>query len=310
MTHFTLIDPHVAGVFGDSSAKDRGSSAIAGLIPEPNGDRGKSNVRIYCDNDPQEKDGSKRWTLKADPPENQRGQGYVLQKDRPRWGDQSQAPGNFWQEWVDNTNGVVMPVASKGCQNPGTQGETYTVPGPLYNPGPGRWTRPRATITICNRQLMTGTGDKVWYLHSLAALPEAGNLESLTEQPLDDMPSAIDNFQLMTSFIVFHELTHAVAQIEDQFVGGQPQYQWAQCLALTGQNCRNNVNNFAYFALLAKLRDRQWGLSTDDAKAKTGVLQELQSQNNPTLRRHVERCAEEMRAGREAGRACLELIKG
>ena len=83
--------------------------------------REAANYRFYCDNDPQDVNGGTRWSLRPDPPYNQRGQNYVLNRLRQPW----PIVQTGYQDWEDTINGVFIG-RSRGCQDPGTQAETFT----------------------------------------------------------------------------------------------------------------------------------------------------------------------------------------
>ena len=62
---------------------------------------GEASYRYYCDNDPQDESGGTRWTLREDPPYDQRPTGYLPQRERSlRTGTRN------YQEWEDTLNGV------------------------------------------------------------------------------------------------------------------------------------------------------------------------------------------------------------
>ena len=80
----TLLTIHKPDVLGPSP------DGIGSAQPVPHGDRIRSNIRIYCDEDVQNLNGGSRWTLADDPPQPWP-PGYVANRYRQRW-DYSKTP--------------------------------------------------------------------------------------------------------------------------------------------------------------------------------------------------------------------------
>ncbi|KAL9108176.1 MAG: hypothetical protein Q9227_007031 [Pyrenula ochraceoflavens] len=259
----------VAGMLGHSSVKP----GISNMVREPTNDRNKANFRFYCDNDRLD-GGSQRWTLRPDPPVEQRPDGYTPQSKRPFI--LAASPGEACQEYFDPNNRMVMDKGDRGgCQTPQTCASTYRVklPGP-WTPGV------RATVTIC---------DYVLKQHEFKpVLHEAVNTQDVTKfSPVmigDRMFYPIEFVESLISEVILHEMHHLPAWwLEDEpsplrdsapvFEGLA--YGWRDVQALSPDKQINNVNNFVYFAALARLAELGYRLARREDRAKLGYLERL-----------------------------------
>ncbi|KAL9624844.1 MAG: hypothetical protein Q9160_000890 [Pyrenula sp. 1 TL-2023] len=288
----------VNGIFGkpETPATPNGSGnaryGIAGMIPEPNGDRAQANVRIYCDDDPQDLNGNSRWTLRPDisnPPP-----GYTPQAQRPRFSD-AQPNEEYLEVWEDLLNGMLMGRTG-GCKDPNTAAETYI----LERPGSTGQAHPRATMTVCLSLLLVLRAlpaDQLYLMdtninfivaqicdyqlnrqiHHMGMIPKKKDVSQIINPDDVNEDAGIGAFAVMTSVVVMHELTHLPGfDIEDQVSPSHPPdraYGWDDSIDLHSADLSlNNADNYAFFALLAVLMDRHFRLSKIESETQFGKL--------------------------------------
>ncbi|KAL9113191.1 MAG: hypothetical protein Q9227_002526 [Pyrenula ochraceoflavens] len=212
-----------------------------------------ANVRVYCDNDAKSRDfnANTRWKLAPDPPQ------------------QYQPPGTT--EWVDNINGVRMHPGTLGCPQPNilTLGETYagtagmSAPGqpiirgtmtPLLYLPPKSRPNPIAKITISYPDLQRSIKLPTSLLRQY---PSQGR-HFLRH---DAQPITVANGQFRE-----HDLIRSGARVRDTAYG------FEEAQYIDRDKALNNPDNYAFFALLAKLADRKFRLSKKESEAKEGKL--------------------------------------
>ncbi|KAL9616506.1 MAG: hypothetical protein Q9160_008622 [Pyrenula sp. 1 TL-2023] len=239
-------------------------SSFLGVLGQGNGiatwretqDRQQSNVRIYCDNDDPRRPNA-RWTLAPDPPPESRYAGYKPQAERrtyvrpPRGApDPAPAPGDEYQDWYDNANGIT--TVGLGClqANDPSAGITYTKPINVAQRGD------ISVITICDIQL---NGQ----LNSFDDIRTQADINSVGGSLPPGVKSNINAFYAMTASVVLHEFCHVsyFRRVDVPVGNGVKAYDWNSCIALSPPLSLLNVQNYVYLALLAKLADRGWRLS-------------------------------------------------
>ncbi|KAL9106929.1 MAG: hypothetical protein Q9227_008115 [Pyrenula ochraceoflavens] len=218
-----------------------------------------SNFRYYCDND--RLDGTSRWQLRLDPPPADQPGNYISQARRPRW---PRSRHGQYQEWWDPTNNVIMGE-SIGCQS-NALGQTYD-PTPVRASLPGY---PRsmiwATVTICDIGLDRNR------LISIGDLPRNGDLEMI--------PNVLFDLATITSSTILREFFRFPPWKLQDFVPigyqgvGKEAIFWEDVIHIDSPfDASNNANSLMYFAILARLKERGWRLSsTDEDSIRSGRL--------------------------------------
>ncbi|KAL9112030.1 MAG: hypothetical protein Q9227_003650 [Pyrenula ochraceoflavens] len=142
--HYPEYVESVKNVFG----------GISKFTPVPNSDRSQANFRYYCDNDPlpSTEDSSRRWTVRDDPPEPDRPEGYILQKNRRFYNDPDRPQYEAWQEYQDQEN-EMLAHGDIFCSRPEGDREPVAITYVVKSPTPlaGRTSEQpdvRATVTV------------------------------------------------------------------------------------------------------------------------------------------------------------------
>ncbi|KAL9625211.1 MAG: hypothetical protein Q9160_000613 [Pyrenula sp. 1 TL-2023] len=291
--------------------------------------RKKSNIRIYCDQDPTDDPiyasgqpvipGTRRWRLGDDEPVERRPQSYIPNRQRPIY-----QPGmplhRQYRHWYDEANGIS--TVGEGCRSRShTGGVTYRAGTDI----PGQQLV-RSTITLCNLVMDGKLHDLDLFGDlQLSILPH--NLQELGIDKL--VRTSMDALTTFTGFTIFHEFLHTPPLLRDDvpapraanLPGSPPRaYLWSQILGLNTEESLKNVNNYAFFATLAKLQDRQWRLAEAEDDWRNGELEQdfniivpnnRRSINEPALLLTLppeERCTDDEKpALQDSGKACLEF---
>lgn len=197
------------GILGSPPDANGPRRGFAGMVLTH--DQARSNVRYYCDNDPQIINGGSRWTLRPDPPNPP--QGYVPQRFRQRYDDSN--PNAEHQEWEDLTNDIIMGD-SNGCLDPGTMAETFDI----KRPGSAGQQVDRVIITVRLHPIKSSVSQLQRVLiiimqicdttrnsriHSFNDVPAKKDLSALIN-PVQGFTN-IDAFLVMSSFTVLHEVS-------------------------------------------------------------------------------------------------------
>ncbi|KAL9622155.1 MAG: hypothetical protein Q9160_003498 [Pyrenula sp. 1 TL-2023] len=235
---------------------------------EQEANRIKSNIRIYCDNDPQETSGNSRWTLNRDL--QPRDKGYdsntPKQMNRKRQAPDAQGPS---QEWVDKANGFM--IMDKGCGEPKNDQivavNTLSSVGKIEPPPKGQ-PELRAVITLCDVDL----DNKPHTLADVTSNDDPKDFSKLTKS--GHLPAPIDNFQALTSW----NLANAFLQVNPILlktlsfptVAGDAAYSWQAAISFSGDYSLQNANNFVFLELLATLQDFQFRVALDSGDGMDG----------------------------------------
>ena len=189
------------------------------------------------------------------------------------------------QEWFDQYNYVRRDPSTRGCQDAGTQMETFRQPMTAFIYGrrlfPPALAPRRSTVTVsrCQRnwirhsnhacmQVCDEIFDSRIYRDPKFALLNPGNVR-FQLPPLTD-----EAFGQIASAIMLHEIYHAVAidLVDFKTPGGLPGMGWAAIMQMHPLVRLRSAENFMFLAILAQLEEWQIKLDPDPNLATQGYL--------------------------------------
>ncbi|KAL9113194.1 MAG: hypothetical protein Q9227_002529 [Pyrenula ochraceoflavens] len=226
---------------------------ISGI--EPTTQRQQANYRYYCDNDPQDIQGTSRWKLKKDPPLSDRPPSYIPM--RKRVSKQDARPGQPTREWEDRDNGVQMD--GTGCHGEKAAAVTYRTLLPGYD----RLPSVRATVTVCYQILksrkLTDRSTKLCPPFFTREL-KFTSVNEMMDKPVDlNLLRAVKNSRFYVDVLAVnlksYVISHSMNQLPpwtrgDLVIGDELALGWRTVNSLPARQRLLAVDTYVFYALV------------------------------------------------------------